>query len=770
MKIMQQSWFRLLFFSALSAQAQASVQPVFSEVSVASGITLQSESNPMAGGIAWIDFNNDSYADLYIPNGSGSNRLYQNNGNGTFTEISANSGTQLTAKSSLGVAIGDFDGDGNDDIFVANRGTNSLLKNNGDGTFTDITATTGLDDFSKQSFAASFGDVDNDGDLDIYVGHWDFQNTPALHCPDNDLYLNNGDGTFTNVSVESATNNLGCAFSVPLTDFDQDGDLDIFLPNDNVGWGSQTRALDNDLLRNDGNNANGIPIFTSVGDLAGVGESLTGMGAAIGDIDNDGDIDFYRTQIGAGILSINNGDNTYTGNPDISGGTGWGAAFFDANNDGYLDLYRGNSGSGFSGAGQNNDFYLNNGDGTFSRITAAVGLLSNNAGLGLAYADYDNDGDIDVVVHGQYGDVNLFRNDTPAQNYIKINLQGNSNNHRGIGARIFVSSSDSANALNQMREIQAGSSHGSNNDASVHFGLASQTSVQFVKVIWPDGCVQKERNISINQTVTIDRANCSDTHSISGTILTSNGQPVAGVEVMVNDNTGFASTVFTNANGVYTQTVSNGLYIAYPTSNKYNFSVSSGGNIFVSVDGADEVKNYTAALKTYSISGTILDQSGQPVAGISVQINDNSGFASTVYTDANGVYSQTVTNGLYIAYPTSSDYNLTVTNGNIFASVNGANVVKDFVATLKTYTISGTILDQSGQPVAGIAVDINDNISFVSTVYTDANGVYTQTVTNGLYIANPVSANYRFSVSGGGNIFVTVSGANEVKNFLASAL
>ena len=685
MELLTKKYMSLLFPIMFGAPAQASLPPVYTEVSASAGIAFQSETNPMAGGIAWIDFNNDGNPDIYVPNGSGPNRLYQNLGNGSFSEIAAQAGATLGSKTSLGVAIGDYNGDGNDDIFVANQGINSLLRNNGDGTFTDVTAGSGLDDFGKRSFAASFGDIDNDGDLDIYVGHWDFQTQPDLHCPDNDLYLNNGDGTFTNVSLESGANSPGCAFSVPLTDFDQDGDLDIFLPNDNVGWGSQTPTLDNEMLRNDGPNANGVPVFTSVGDLIGVGQSLTGMGAAIGDVDNDGDIDFYRTQIGSGILSINDGTNNYTSRGDSDGGIGWGAAFFDANNDGFIDLYRGNSGSGFGGGGQANTFWLNNGDGTFTEMAASVGLTSINAGLGLAYADYDNDGDMDVVVHGQNGDVNLFRNDTPAQNFVKIELKGLAGNHRGIGARVFISSTDGTSTLKQMREIHAGSSHGSSNDSRVHFGLAGQTAINYVKVIWPEGCLQKVSSVTINQSNVIDQSLCSNEHTISGTILDQDGVPVAGVAVQVNDNFGFASTVFTNVNGVYTQTVPNGLYIAYPmATSDYTFATTDGSAIFVWVEGEDEVKDFTAVPRTYEISGTILDQAGNPVPGVAVQVNDNFGFASTVHTDVNGVYRQRVTNGLYIAYPSSGSYTFSTTDGSsVFVQVNGANEVKDYIAVPK---------------------------------------------------------------------------------------
>jgi hypothetical protein len=567
------------------------VQPVFTEVSAQSGIQLQAESNSMSGGIAWIDFNNDGNQDLFIPNEGGPNRLYRNEGNGQFTEIAAQAGVQNSPGASQGATVGDYDGDGNDDLFIASSGINTLYRNMGDGTFTDVTAAAALNDVGKRSFAASFGDVNGDGWLDLYVGHWDFQSQPTLHCPDNDLYLNNGDGTFTNVSVVSGSNNPGCAFTVPMTDFDQDGDLDLFLPNDNVAWGSQTASLDNEMLRNEGYDPSGIPMFVAVGDEIGLGESLTGMGVAIGDYDNDGDLDYYRTQIGAGPLSTNDGTNNFTASVlSNDGGTGWGAAFFDADNDGFIDLYRGNSGSGFDGNGQPNRYYHNNGDGTFTRMEYAVGLTSINAGLGLAYADYDNDGDVDVVVHGQYGDINLFRNDTPAtNNWIRVELQGNAPNHRGIGSIVRLSSSNSVGTRQQLRELHAGSSHGSTHASPVLFGLGDDAVINSIVVDWPNGCTQKLSVSGVNQVVTADQSQC---HAISGTVTTPDGRPVAGIQIQINDNFGFSSTTTTDANGFYSQEVTDGTYVVYGLVNN-NYTISCG-YIFVGVSGADVTKDCVA--------------------------------------------------------------------------------------------------------------------------------------------------------------------------------
>lgn len=662
--------------SAMLIPQVNAVEPVFKEVSSISRIA-GSGGNNQSGGVAWIDINNDTYPDLYILSESGANRLYLNNKGDRFDEIIFSKNVQLASEKSLSVAIGDYNGDGFDDIFVGNNGGNTLLKNNGNNTFSDVTPGSGLDDFQNMSNAASFGDIDNDGDLDIYVGHW--AGRGAVVCAGNDLYLNQGSGQFINVSVESGSNDFGCTFSVAMTDFDQDGDLDIFLPNDTMG------GVPNDLLRNDGVNSNNVPVFSSIGVDVGVGQTITGMGIAIGDIDNDGDIDFYRTRNGAGLLSIKSSSNTYTNLFDGDPGIGWGAAFFDANNDGYLDLYRGNSAYAFNGSGEANTFYLNNGKGAFATDSALnAGLLSFKAGLGLAYADYDKDGDMDVVVQGTGGVVNLFRNDTPAQNYLSIALKGSQFNHRGIGARVFSTSTDGATTLTQMREIHAGSSHSSNHDAGVHFGLANHTTVDVVKVIWPDGCVQEKKAISANQILPIDRVNCSFLHTISGLVFNALEEVIVDQPVQIMDLSGTTFNAVTNTRGEYAQKVPDGLYVTLLNSTEYDFKAldNTGGDL-VEVKHADAIKNYFATPKVYSISGTVLSSSGVPVAGVTVQVRNSSELISDIVTDVNGAYTQDVPNGTYLINLTSVDYYFNAVNPNPLVSINGANETRNYTAILK---------------------------------------------------------------------------------------
>lgn len=759
-------WILLLSIYLFTAQNINAAQPVFTEVSSSSGISFQNETNVMSGGIAWIDFNNDNLQDLFVPNATGANRLYRNNGNGQFIEVGASAGIQLTTVNSQGAAVGDYDGDGYDDILVANAGVNTLFRNLGNGSFENATIAAGLGGETKLSYAASFGDVNNDGWLDIYVGHWDFQNQPVLHCPDNDLYLNDGNGGFSNVAAITGANNPGCSFTVPMTDYDQDGDLDLLLPNDNVAWGSQTRSLDSEMLQNQGVNSAGLPQFVAVGDEIGLGLPLTAMGVAIGDYNNDGHLDYYMTQLGAGPLSTNDGSNNFT-SIFLGNNTGWGAAFFDADNDGFVDLYRANSGSGFSGNGEPNQFYYNNGDSTFSLTTSSAGLQSINAGLGLAYADYDNDGDMDVVVHGQNGDINLFRNDTAAtNNWIKIKLLGKLPNHRGIGATIRLNSTDGVQNRQQMREIHAGSSHGSNHDTTALFGLGDHTQIQSITVHWPSGCQQTVNTSALNQVLTIDQAQC---HTISGTVTTPDGTPVAGITFEINDNFGFTSSVITNANGQYSQEVTNGTYIVWPLSSDYVVAPTTG-NVFTFVSGDDVIKDFTAAPVVYVISGTVTNTTtGNPIAGVTLTANNNIGAPPvSVISDASGNYAlPDLPNGVYIVMAMKDGFSIGPSAGNVFETIDGSNVTKNYQGTFIGYSISGIINDSTtGNPIEGVTVTVHNNVGDPPvSVVTNSLGRYSAAqLPNGAYLMLASKTGYSISPVTG-NVFQTIDGSSVVRDF-----
>jgi len=657
--------------SAISSPVSAAL-PSYTEVSAAAGISSQAEVNGMAAGIGWIDYNNDGWQDLYVPAAAAPNRLYRNNGDGTFTDVAATAG--VTGGGSLAVSTGDYDGDGFDDLLIVGSGTNTLFRNKGDGTFEDVSVTAGLTHSqSGQAGAASFGDVDGDGDLDLQIGKWFIITTPVVTCPTPVFYLNNGDGTFTDKTIEAGLADAGCTFDNPMTDYDGDGDLDILEVNDTlVGTFPQPK-----VYRNDGVNAQGIPQFTAV--EIGLFDGLfTGMGIALGDYDNDGDLDYSMPQIGTGILSTNNGDGTFTSSAIGSGGKGWGAAFFDADNDGYLDLYRGNTNSGFSPpSGQSNQFLVNNGDGTFTTdVLQQAGLESIDAGLGMAAADYDNDGDIDIVVHGYLGAVNLYRNDTVnTNNWVEFSLAGLAPNHRAIGARVTIVSTNGTDIMTQVREVGVGGGHGSSKALPVLFGLGDHNQINSVAVKWPGGCRQVYHPV-VNQIQTLNEQAC---HTVSGTVAKPNGTPVKGIQIQIADNFGLSTYVTSDVNGFYSALVPNGTYIVYG-SPAPNYSVSCGF-IFVGVSGADVTKNCTATWTGPTISGTVTDTNGQPIPGIGVQVADNFGFSETPFTDQNGFYSVDVTTGTYIVFGNSNSL-YSVSCGFIFVEIGTVDVTKNCTGTL----------------------------------------------------------------------------------------
>jgi len=556
--------------------------PTFTNVSQGANI-IHVNSNIFAealgGGVAWIDIDNDVYQDLYVPSGlaGSASLLYHNNGDGTFTEIAGLTGSDARnmAYSSTGVAVGDYDNDGCDDLFITSGGIdsvspfssdqrNTLLRNNfcdtdtgvnplaGTLTFTDVTVQANLDAEIANSIVAAFGDVDKDGDLDLYVGN----NVPngdlsIRNCQANHFYRNNGDGTFTEESALRGVDNLGCTLGVVLSDYDGDNDLDIYVTNDFSSFSPDN--LDQ-IYRNDSTQT-GVPAFTLATNTQ-LTNASNGMGIAPGDYDNDGDLDYYTTSISdtdpnadpKNVLNRNSGSATFqeatqqAGVNDLSTGLdgqfelfGWGTVFFDADNDGDLDLYKVNGAvnAAFHGAWdtQPNRFYLNNGDTTFFETGGSAqvdGLLADPSpcffsgppcydhSRGVASADYDNDGDVDLYVENVMwtvgatnypGAPRLYRNESQGNgsDWLKVNLKGSVSNKRGIGAKVRVTSTSAAGTITQMREVRSGSSHGSTNGFPVHFGFPAGSSIDQLTVEWPLGLIQTVASVlaPLNQAVTV---------------------------------------------------------------------------------------------------------------------------------------------------------------------------------------------------------------------------------------------------------------------------
>ncbi|HED33012.1 MAG TPA: CRTAC1 family protein [Gammaproteobacteria bacterium] len=560
--------------------------PFFENVTALSGIDFQNGGH----GIAWIDFDNDSYPDLFVP---GSSRLFHNIDDPSsdnpvdriFADVSAQSPDLTLVKGSdAGATTGDYNGDGFDDILIVQglgsvSGSaplpNLLFKNTPDGAggrmFIDVTLggpglpLSGLQTEQKHSETAAFGDLNGDGWLDIYIANNTFNSAQGSGCSDstpninveNDLYLNNEDGTFTRRD-DLGANDFGCAFATAMSDYDTDGDLDIFVINDvfantliNPGTGTPD-VLGSEIYRNNLNET-GVANFTPVG----WGVRVEGMGIAIGDYNNDGKLDYFQTAVGPGALSTNKNNSL---NPFIttplgsfmqdgtpSGAWGLGAVFFDVDNDRMPDLYRVNG----LGLASPNELLLNQGDGTFNSLRggsglAQTGLNSVDNTFGVAVADYNRDGRVDIVTQASDGKVVLSKNisRTPNQ-WLAFDLKGRSPNHRGIGAKIRLKSSPSGTS--QMREVHAGSSEGSTHEFIQHFGLGTDIAISEAMVIWPNSCEQIVNNIAINQLQVVSESACISTVSgfdfpyglrtmqIDGTNLRKVTITVAGIAVPSED-------------------------------------------------------------------------------------------------------------------------------------------------------------------------------------------------------------------------------------------
>ncbi len=498
-------------------------------------------------GVAWFDYDNDGWLDLFFVNGtrfSGiakgqepTNRLYKNNRDGTFTDVTIKAGL---ARSGWGqaVCIGDYDNDGWDDLFISYFGKNALYKNNGNGSFTDVTDKAGVGvNKTKWGSGCAFLDYDKDGDLDLFVGSYiDFDvktaptpetgpclykgvmvacGPPGLTGGVNMLFQNNGNGTFTDVSEKSGIRKtIGTyALGVLVADFDNDTWPDIYVAND-----SAPAALYH-------NNGNGT--FTDIGVEAGAaysgdGKPQAGMGVSAGDFDGDGWLDIFKTNFSGDTSTLyrNLGKNTFD---DVTFATGiglntrwlgWGCGFFDPDNDGWLDILLVNGHvypevgklTTEAGYAQRKVLYRNLRNKTYQDVTEKIGgaLLEPTASRGCAFGDFDNDGDVDVVINPVNEMPVLMRLDSPApkdggNNWIAVKAVGVTSNRSGIGARVTCITEEKT----QFNEVRSGGSYYSQNDLRVHFGLGKATKVKTIEVRWPSGKVSKLSDVAVNQVVIV---------------------------------------------------------------------------------------------------------------------------------------------------------------------------------------------------------------------------------------------------------------------------
>jgi hypothetical protein len=517
----------------------------FTEISQQAGIKFKHVFSPekkyiaesMGGGVALFDYDNDGYLDIYFVNSltvdlaksrqRTSSALYHNNGGNGFTDVTSKSGLGDIGFG-MGVAVGDYNNDGLEDLYVTCLGPNHLFKNNGKGSFTDVTVKAGVGD-PRWSTGAAFVDYDKDGKVDLFVSNYvdfDFNHLPefgvgrtcqfkgvpvqcgprGLPGAGDSLYHNNGDGTFSEVSRKAgvADPNGYYGLGVICSDFDEDGFVDIFVAND---------STPNFFYHNNGDGTFKEIAFTSGTAVNESGSEQGSMGVTLGDYDHDGRLDLFITNFDDeyNILYHNDGQNSFT---DVSfkskvgeislAYVGWGTQFFDYDNDGWVDLFVAN-GHVYPQRGhyrQREFLHHNNQDGTFSEVAALTGsaLMEERVGRGAAFGDIDNDGDVDMVVADLDGGPQLLRNDGGnANNSILVKTVGVKNNRDGIGARVKIVSGD----MTQIDEVRSGGSYLSQSDFRLHFGLQKRTRVDLVEVRWPNGAIERIANVSANKILTI---------------------------------------------------------------------------------------------------------------------------------------------------------------------------------------------------------------------------------------------------------------------------
>ena len=464
-------------------------------------------------GQAWGDYNNDGWVDLYLTGGRLSNTLYHNNQDGTFSISKYSDEVSLPDSWTGGAVWADYDNDGFKDLYVLAHGANVLFHNEQGQGFRDVTETAGVGD-DRRGYTATWGDYDQDGYLDLFVANWACipECNPADLTRANDrLYHNEGDGSFRDVSHLLSTAKLqGSAFSASFADYDNDGDLDIYVVNDMV-----ENPIGNVLWRNDGAGCAGW-CWHDASSETGTDAVRNGMGLAVGDFDNDLDLDFYFSDMGEPMSLLQNQGTRFSNVTETTGVggqggnvVGWGTAFFDFDNNGWLDLFLATTGfimptigsTGSSGLlfPKPNVLFQNQGDGSYLDVTPNSWQEIPKASLGIAYADYDHDGFVDLVVGNFNRGYALYRNTGLAgaeHHWLIIRLEGRAPvNRDAIGARVFVSTED---GLTRMQEVKSGSSFGAGNDTALHFGLG-EWSVASAKVVWPDGTEMMLEELAANQ-------------------------------------------------------------------------------------------------------------------------------------------------------------------------------------------------------------------------------------------------------------------------------
>ena len=532
-----------------SAKQEAPIKVRFTDVTKAAGITFQQDSTQtdqkyyletMGTGVAWIDYDQDGLMDLffvqsaatdaYTPSRDLRSALYHNNGDGTFSDVTEKAGVGGAGHYGQGVAVGDFDNDGYPDLYVTGYGRAILYRNNHNGTFTDVTAKAGVADEGGWSTSAGWFDYDKDGWLDLVVTNyidwspkanlWCGEHKPGYraYCNPNNykgqktkLYHNNHDGTFTDVSEKSGVGiPESKGMGVVLADMNNDGWPDIVIANDT--WPNFLFLNKHDGTFEDASLISGIAASED-------GRYEAGMGIDAADVDGDGLPEVYITHLDLELnrLYHNNGDGSFTDATFSSGIgntamllSGVAAKFIDYDNDGWPDILQVNSAmldnvNLYHSEIQYKEpllMYRNLGKGYFAKTSDTLGPDFNRpiAGRGLATADFDNDGDMDIAVNVRGDSPELLRNDGGNTNHwLEVLLIGTRSNRDGIGSVLKFKSE----GFSEVRQSQGGSSYMSASDPRIHFGLGKRTTIDSLVITWPSGQVDTLTKLPIDSIVAV---------------------------------------------------------------------------------------------------------------------------------------------------------------------------------------------------------------------------------------------------------------------------
>ena len=496
-------------------------------------------------GVAFFDYDNDGWIDIFLLNGTRlgespkgkepTSKLYQNKRDGSFSDVTARSGLGRTGWASA-VTVGDYDNDGFDDLFTTYWGQNALYHNNGNGTFTDVTSRAGLaTKGSRWGSGCAFVDYDRDGRLDLFVANYlkfDIAHAPepgkgpnclwkgiAVNCgpkglptETNLLYHNNGDGTFADVSESSGISKVRdrYAMTAVVTDFNDDGWPDIYVACDSTA----------SILYKNNRDGSFADVAVETGAAYNEdGQAQAGMGVTVGDYNGDGHVDIFKTHFADDlpILYKNSGraffeDSSRAAGFDHTPFVQWGTGLVDFDNDGWPDVFT-VTGNVYPEVEKHFKqyphkstrlVYRNLGNGRFKDVTAVCGpgVLAPHSSRGSAFGDFDNDGDIDVLVMNMNEAPSLLRNDRVsrgANNWLKLKLIGRRSNRSAVAARVRLR----AAAHLQTQEISSQSSYYSHNDSRLHFGLGANTKADQIEIRWPSGATETIKDIAANRIVTI---------------------------------------------------------------------------------------------------------------------------------------------------------------------------------------------------------------------------------------------------------------------------